>query len=84
MTDLKVVPIKRDGYSDAIDALKNIIAQLEAGEIEPCETGCVVLMDKSGTFDTLGFGPKSDDLQIIGLLEMGKQVILEAAMYPDA
>ncbi|PWU30719.1 hypothetical protein DK254_00255 [Pseudomonas sp. RW407] len=83
MTDLKVVPIKRDGYSDAIDALKNIIAQLESGEIEPCETGCVVLMGKNGTLDTLGFGPKSDDLQVIGLLEMGKQVILEAAMYPD-
>lgn len=83
MTDLKIVPIKRDGYSDAIDALKNIIAQLEAGEIEPCETGCVVLMDKSGTLDTLGFGPKSENIQAIGLLEMGKQVILEAAMYPE-
>lgn len=77
--DLKVVQLKQDGYKDAISALKNIIEQLESGELQPCETGALVMVGKDGGLDAFGFGPKSDDLQVIGAFRLGEQVIIDAA-----
>jgi hypothetical protein len=77
--DLKVVPFQQEGYKDAISALKNIVEQLESGELDACETGALVLISKGGAVDTFGFGPKSDDLQVIGAFRLGEQVIVDAA-----
>ncbi|HCA25328.1 MAG TPA: hypothetical protein DEP32_14285 [Pseudomonas sp.] len=79
MTDLKVVQLKPEGYSDPIKALKSAIEMMESGEIEPCETGALVLMGKNGAIETYGFGPKSDDLQVLGLLRLGEQVIIDGS-----
>lgn len=81
--DLKFVPFARDGYSDAISALKCIVEQLESGELEACETGALVIMGKGGAVETFGFGPKSDELQVLGALRLGEQVVTEAMLYPE-
>lgn len=83
MPDLKVVELKQEGYKDAVSALKSVIEMLESGELEPCETGALVMLGKGGGVETFGFGPKSDDLQLIGLFRLGEQVILESALYPE-
>lgn len=83
MTDLKVVQLKRDDTQDYIQALKAIVSALESGEQPAVETGILVLMSADGMIDTFGFGPRSDELQIIGLMRLGEQVIIESAMYPD-
>lgn len=82
-TDNKVVPIKRNTRADAIQTLKTIIESLENGEIGPLDTGCLILLSADATLKTVSFGPGESDLQVVGLLEMGKQVILESVMYPD-
>lgn len=76
--DLKVVQFQQEGYKDALTALKDIVSQLESGELEAVETGALVLISKSGAVDTFGFGPKSDDLQVIGAFRLGEQVIVDA------
>lgn len=81
--DLKVVQFQQEGYKDAISALKNVVAQLESGELEPCETGVLVLMSKNSDVATFGFGPRSEELHVLGLLRLGEQVIIEAALYPE-
>lgn len=83
MTDLKVVQLKRDNTQDYIQALKAIVAALENGEQPAVETGILVLMSADVLIDTFGFGPRSDDLQVLGLMRLGEQVIIESAMYPD-
>lgn len=83
MTDLKVVQLRRDNTQDYIQALKAIVTALENGEQPAVETGILVLMSADGLIDTFGFSPRSDDLQVLGLMRLGEQVIIESAMYPD-
>lgn len=75
--DLKVVPFQQEGCKDAITTLKTVIAQLESGELDACETGALVLISKGGAVDTFGFGPKSDGLQVIGAFRLGEQVTID-------
>lgn len=81
--DLKVVQFQQEGYKDAIGALKIIVEQLESGELEACETGALVIMGKGGAVETFGFGPKSDELQVLGALRLGEQVVTEAMLYSE-
>tara|TARA_R110001606_G_scaffold30344_1_gene93795 strand:- start:38234 stop:38491 length:258 start_codon:yes stop_codon:yes gene_type:complete len=83
MTDLKVVQLKQEGYKDPIAAMRHILEQMEAGEYEPCDVGVLVMMGRNGAVETFGFGPKSDDLQALGLLRLGEQVIIDSAFGSD-
>lgn len=83
MTDLKVVQLQRDGSRDAVTVLKKIIEQLESGELEPCETGALVMLSTEGAVETFGFGPKADDLQVLGLFRLGEQVIIDSSLAPE-
>jgi hypothetical protein len=80
MTDLKVVPLHQAQFSDPIAALKEIVKQLESGERSPCVTGVFVMMGADGGVETFGFGPKSEDLHCIGLMQLGQQVIMDSAL----
>lgn len=81
--DLKVVQFQQEGYKDALAALKEIVSQLESGELEAVETGALVILGKGGAVETFGFGPKSDELQVLGALRLGEQVVTEAMLYPE-
>lgn len=83
MSDLKVVQFKQDGYKDPIFALRHILGQLESGELEPCDIGVLVMMGREGAVESFGFGPKSDDLQTLGLLRLGEQLVIDSAFGPQ-
>tara|TARA_Y100000748_G_scaffold289141_1_gene274701 strand:+ start:701 stop:955 length:255 start_codon:yes stop_codon:yes gene_type:complete len=83
MTDLKVVQLKQEGYKDPATALRYILEQLESGEIQPCDIGVLVMMDREGGVETFGFGPKSDDLQTLGLRRLGEQIVIDTAFSPE-
>lgn len=70
--DLKVVQFQQEGYKDAINALKTVIAQLESGELAQVETGALVLMGRDGSIEIFGFGPKSDELQVLAMFRLGE------------
>lgn len=70
--DLKVVQFQQEGYKDAIAALKKVIEHLESGEFAPVETGALALMGRDGSIEVFGFGPKSDELQVLGLFRLGE------------
>jgi len=79
MTDLKVVPLKQEGYKDPIAALKQIIADLESGDMEPLAMAVLVTMSDSQAVDSFAFGRKADDVvTALGLLRVGEQVILDS------
>ncbi|WP_017521959.1 hypothetical protein ACQCLI_18165 [Pseudomonas nitroreducens] len=80
---MKVVEFKQEPYKDCLQALRSIIEDMEKGELGPYETGCLVLISKDGIVDTFGFGPKSDDLQVIGALRMGEHAIHDAIRSYD-
>lgn len=77
MTDLTVVPFKREPQLDAIEAMKEIISQMESGEIPDIESGGVVMMSKDGQVYSFGFGEKCDDLYLVGLFRLGEQLIID-------
>lgn len=70
--DLKVVQFKQEGYKDAISALKKVVEQLESGELAAVETGAMALIGCDGSVEIFGFGPKSDELQVLGLFRLGE------------
>lgn len=84
MTDLKVVPLKREGYKDPIAALKQIIADLESGEMEPLALAVLVTMSDSQAIDSFAFGRRADDIAAaLGVLRIGEQVILDSMIEPE-
>ena len=83
MTDLKVVQFQQEGQKDPATALRYILDQLESGEIEPCDIGVLVMMGRDGAVDTLCFGPKSGDLQALGLLRLGEQIVIDESFGPE-
>lgn len=76
MSDMKVVQLGAGSHIDAISALKEIVRELEAGEIEFCETGALVLVGANGA-EVFGFGPRADDLRVLGALRMAEHSILD-------
>ncbi|MFG5862724.1 hypothetical protein [Metapseudomonas sp. CR1201] len=83
MTDLKVVPLRQGDYQDPVCALKELIRLIETGEVTAIEVGTVILRCKDGEIETFALGQKAEPLSVVGLLEMGKSVIIEAALYPE-
>lgn len=78
MSGPKVVPFEREGWRDGVEALKQIVADLESGELAPVSIGVLVLMDRDGAAETFAFGPRADDMAAIGLLRIGEQVIIDS------
>ena len=80
MSGPKVVELRQEGWRDGVTALKQIIADLESGELEPIHAGVLVLMDREGGTETFAFGPRADDITALGLLRIGEQVIIDSRM----
>lgn len=80
MSGPKVVPFDREGWRDGIDALKQIVADLESGELDPIHAGVLVLMDKNDGVATFAFGPRADEVTSLGLLRVGEQIIVDSAL----
>lgn len=81
--DLKVVSLQQEGYKDAVVALKEIIREIESGEIGPVEIGFLMVKTATGDIDSFGFGPRSDSLQVLGLIRCGEQIVIESLIYPE-
>ncbi|WGK60525.1 hypothetical protein QAO71_10510 [Halopseudomonas sp. SMJS2] len=80
MSGPKVVPFDREGWRDALAALKGVVADIESGELAPVNAGVLVLMDRDGGTETFAFGPRADDITALGLLRIGEQVIIDSRM----
>lgn len=80
MTDLTVVPFKREPQSDVIEAMREIVKQMESGEIADIESGGVVMLGKDGTVHSFGFGEKCEDLHLVGLFRLGEQLIIDECL----
>ena len=83
MTDLTVVPFKREPKADAIAAMEEIIAQMKSGEIPEVESGGVVLMGNDGSVHSFGFGEKCEDLHLVGLFRLGEQLIIDDCLSAE-
>lgn len=80
MSGPKVVELRQEGWRDGVTARKQIIADLECGELEPIHAGLLVLMDKSGGVATFAFGPRADEVTSLGLLRVGERIIVDSAL----
>ena len=83
MSGPKVVELRQEGWRDGITALKQIIADLESGELEPIQSGVLVLMGKDGGIETFAFGPRGDDVTSLGLLRIGERIIVDSALEDE-
>src|SRR5690606_30514420 len=83
MSGPKVVELRQEGWRDGITALKQIIADLESGELEPIQSGVLVLMGKDGGIETFAFGPRGDDVTSLGLLRIGERIIVDSALEEE-
>lgn len=72
----KVVQLKREGWREAVQALKAIVEQLESGELPPIDVGALVTMSQDGQVEVFGIGPKAEALQVVGLLRYGEHRIV--------
>lgn len=80
MSGPTVVEFKREGWRDTIATLKGLIERMESGEQPEVTIGVMVLYDVTGGLATFGFGPQSEDLQLIAMLELGKTQLLDAVL----
>lgn len=80
MSGPKVVELRQEGWRDGVAALKQIIADLESGELEPIQSGVLVLMDRDGGIATFAFGPRGDEVTSLGLLRIGERIIVDSAL----
>ena len=76
MTVLTLVPPEKNEQSVA-DQLRAIADRLDAGEIPPTYTGALVLIDDGPGIFTASLGQDSNDLQLLGVLELGKMSIAD-------
>lgn len=83
MSELRVVPLRREGWRDAAATLREIASQLESGELPPCSIGALAMMDEGGRVDIFGFGQKGDDLQCLALFRLGEQQLIESLLAED-
>lgn len=77
MTDgPKVIQLRREGWREAVQALKAIVDQVESGELPPIDVGVLVTMSQDGEVEVFGIGPKAEALQVVGLLRYGEHRIV--------
>lgn len=80
MTGPKAVPFDREGWRDAVASLKQIVADLESGELAPVDMGVLVLRGKDGATETFAFGGRADEMSALGLLRVGEQIIVDSCL----
>lgn len=79
----KVVEFKREGWRDAIKALRAIADQMESGEVPRCDVGVFMMKDEDGGFTACGMGTKGDDLALLGLVRCAEQILVRSALQPE-
>lgn len=84
MSGPKVVELRQEGWRDGVIALKQIIADLESGELDPIHAGVLVLTDKNNGISTFAFGPRDDELTSLGLLRVGERIIVDSAFGDES
>lgn len=79
MTDLTVVPFKREQKLDPIAALTEIIRSMESGEVSGVEAGVLIMASAEGEIYTFDFGG-CDPLRIIGMLRLAETMTVESCL----
>lgn len=77
MDNSNVVEFKQPDMFDVTAALKNIVAQLESGELEACQMGALILWTKTGVLIPFGFGHRVDEMKTQSLFRLGEQLLID-------
>lgn len=80
---MKVLEFKREGFRDTVKSLRSIADRIENGDLLSPDVCVVVCKGEGSALDVFALGPKSDDLQVLGTLELGKSFIVDHITFQD-
>lgn len=81
--DLKVVKMQPARSDDTVATLKEIIKQIEEGDISPVRTAVILIACEDGDVEVIPAGPSSDFMHMLAVTQLGQQIVLESILYPE-